>query len=387
MICPAMPSIFISYRRTDSGDITGRIYDRLVSYFGPDVIFRDIQSIPFGVDFRDYINGELGDCQVLVAVIGPNWLTVQDKEGNRRLDYPRDWVRLEIKTALERNIPVIPLLVHNAKLPRAKDLPDCLQPLAYRNSATARSDPDFHPDMDRLVKGLETQLVTQLPTQVASLPVPSNIPNPKTRCFVDREKPIEKVHQLLQQYGLSVITSHGVGGMGKTELATQYSLKHKHDYLGGVCWLFPKQSDIGPQITEFVRAYCPKSLTIPEELTLPNQISFCWNNWPGKDILIVIDDLVDYDTVQTYLPLNNPRFKVLITTRERLGLPRSQQLILEGLPPESSRQLLGHLWGDDVLQQKESFANQLCDFAEHLPQKLHMLAALAGDTFLAGEDS
>ncbi|MEM8808728.1 MAG: toll/interleukin-1 receptor domain-containing protein [Cyanobacteria bacterium P01_G01_bin.38] len=381
-----MPSIFISYRRSDSGDITGRIYDRLVGHFGPDVIFRDIQSIPFGVDFRNYIETELSGCQVLVAVIGPTWLTVQDAEGNRRLDHPGDWVRLEIETALQRGIPVIPLLVSMARLPRAVDLPDCLQPLAYRSSTTARADPDFHPDMDRLIEGLTELLSTRSPAQVVSSPVPNNIPPPKTSCFVDRERPIETVHQLLQQHQLAVITSvNSAGGMGKTELATQYSLKHRQDYRGGVCWLYPKQSNLGPQITEFVRAHFSEILMIPGDLALQTQVSFCWNKWPEDDVLIVIDDLVDYSTVRSYLPINNPRFKVLITTRERLSLPRSQQLILGGLPRESSRQLLGHLWGEDVLQQQATLADQLCEYAEHLPQKLHLIAALAGDKFLTGE--
>lgn len=384
---PAMPSIFISYRRLDSGDITGRIYDRLVNHFGPDVIFRDVQSIPFGIDFRDYINNELCDCQVLVAVMGPQWLTVEDAAGNRRLDHPGDWVRLEIETALNRGIPVIPVLVGGAQLPKADELPDCLQALAYRNCTTARSDPDFHPDMDRLIEGLKTLLVsrTSSTSPLGAVPIPSNIPTPKTSRFVDREQPIEQVHQILQQYRLALITSvNGAGGMGKTELAIQYSLKHRQDYRGGVCWLYPKASDIGPQITEFVRANFAESLKIPDGLTLPNQVSYCWRNWPDGDVLLVVDDPPSYEAIQPYLPLNNLRFKVLLTSRQRLGIPVPQQLKLEGLPRESSLQLLGHLWGDDVFQQQADFAEQLCEYAEFLPQKLHMLAALAGEKFLEG---
>ena len=127
-----MPSIFLSYRRSDSSDITGRIYDRLSGHFGPEILFRDVQSIPLGIDFRTHIEKELSGCRVLVAVIGPTWLTVKDAKGNRRLHQPGDWVRLEIATALERDIPVIPLLVRDAALPKVGDLPECLQPLAYR---------------------------------------------------------------------------------------------------------------------------------------------------------------------------------------------------------------------------------------------------------------
>jgi hypothetical protein len=202
---------------------------------------------------------------------------------------------------------------------------------------------------------------------------------------VDREQPIEQIHQILQQYGLGLITSvNNAGGMGKTELAIQYSLKHRQDYPGGVCWLYPKGSDIGPQITEFVRAQFSQSLKIPDGLNLPNQVAYCWRHWPEGNVLLVVDDPPSYETVQPYLPLNNSRFKVLLTSRQRLGLPKSQRLVLDGLPPDSSLQLLAHLWGEDFVRQKAEFAQEFCECAGHLPQKLHMLAALVEDQFLEG---
>ncbi|MDX2216870.1 MAG: TIR domain-containing protein [Oculatellaceae cyanobacterium bins.114] len=152
---PPSNSIFISYRRSDSNDVTGRIYDRLSEHFGRKVVFKDVDSIPPGVDFRTHLNQGVGNCQVLVAVIGSTWLSVQDDEGNRRLDKPDDWVRAEIETALGRNIPVIPLLVGGARLPRVDELPNTLAELAYRNAAQARPDPDFHQDLTRLIRALE----------------------------------------------------------------------------------------------------------------------------------------------------------------------------------------------------------------------------------------
>lgn len=83
-----------------------------------------MQSILLGIDFQDYINSTLQDCQVMVAVVGSQWLTAVDADGDRRLDRPDAWVRLEIATALNRDIPVIPLLVGNAWLPKAEDPPD-----------------------------------------------------------------------------------------------------------------------------------------------------------------------------------------------------------------------------------------------------------------------
>ena len=151
-----MPKIFISYRRSDSEDVTGRIYDRLVAHFGDDAIFKDVDDIPFGVDFRDYLNESLDQCQVVLAVIGNTWLTAGDGQGKRRLDNPADWVRLELEEALKRKtMLVVPLLVSRASLPRADDLPQSMANLAYRNSAQARPDPDFHKDMGRLIGQLE----------------------------------------------------------------------------------------------------------------------------------------------------------------------------------------------------------------------------------------
>src|SRR5262249_19799012 len=147
--------IFISYRRDDSADVTGRIYDRLVERYGKIRIFKDVDSIPFGVDFRTYLDEAVGDCTVLIAVIGDKWLYALNPLGKRRLDDPGDFVRIEIASALKRNILVIPVLVNGAKMPAEGDLPDDLKGLVYRNGTPVRHDPDFHTDVDRVLKGLD----------------------------------------------------------------------------------------------------------------------------------------------------------------------------------------------------------------------------------------
>lgn len=147
--------VFISYRRADSDDIVGRIYDRLADGFGREAIFKDVDAIPLGTDFRQVIDTAVGNCQVLLAVIGRDWLTVTESDGSRRLDSPRDYVRLEIESALERGIPVIPLLVRGATMPQAADLPLAIRDLAHRNGISVRSDPDFKGDMERLIRAIE----------------------------------------------------------------------------------------------------------------------------------------------------------------------------------------------------------------------------------------
>jgi TIR domain len=146
-------AIFISYRREDSSDVTGRIYDRLTAHFGKDTVFKDVDSIPLGVDFRKHLGDSVGRCDVLLTIIGKQWLVAD--ESQRRLDDVRDFVRIEIEAALQRDIPVIPVLVQGASVPKPADLPETLQSLVYRNGIACRPDPDFHSDMDRLIRGIE----------------------------------------------------------------------------------------------------------------------------------------------------------------------------------------------------------------------------------------
>jgi hypothetical protein len=157
-----MPKIFISYRREDSEAVTGRIDDRLVPHFGRGRVFLDVDTIPFGVDFRKHLDQAVGRCDVLLAVIGEQWLNARypdgPKRGQRRLDDPADFVRLEIQSALARGIPVIPVLVGKATMPREEDLPDGLKPLVYRHAAEVRSGQDFHDHVDRLIRGIEQML-------------------------------------------------------------------------------------------------------------------------------------------------------------------------------------------------------------------------------------
>jgi eukaryotic-like serine/threonine-protein kinase len=150
----ALPGIFISYRRSDSPDATGRIYDRLVSEFGKAQVFKDVDSIPLGQDFRGHLNDIVGNCAAMLAIVGPQWSEVRDKTGQRRLDDADDFVRIELEAALTRDIPVVPVLVGHAPIPVAKDLPDSLASMAFRQSIEVRPDPDFHNDVTRLVAAL-----------------------------------------------------------------------------------------------------------------------------------------------------------------------------------------------------------------------------------------
>jgi hypothetical protein len=144
-----MNSIFISYRRADSADAVGRIYDYLEGIVGKENIFKDVHSVQLGVDYLKVTAEAVGNCNVQLAIIGHEWLK------GHRIDDPNDLVRVEIETALARDIPVIPVLVGGAEMPAQDELPDGLKPLGYRNAIKVRPDPDFPTDMARLMAALQ----------------------------------------------------------------------------------------------------------------------------------------------------------------------------------------------------------------------------------------
>jgi hypothetical protein len=153
-----MSRVFISYRRDDSAHVTGRIFDRLKNHFDKKVLFRDVDTIPYGRDFREVIQEAVEGCEILLAVIGPAWLDARNEKGERRLDKPSDFVRLEIEAAMKRGITVIPLLIAPARMPEEELLPESLRQLVYLNGPEVRRDPDFHSDMDRLIRVLTVKL-------------------------------------------------------------------------------------------------------------------------------------------------------------------------------------------------------------------------------------
>jgi hypothetical protein len=146
--------VFISYRRDESAGYAGWIADSFEEYFGEDKVFRDIDSLEPGLDFSEAIERALESSEVLLAVIGKHWLTATDAAGQRRLENPHDFVRVEIATALKRNIRVIPVLVQGASMPSADEVPEDLAPLTRRN-AFELHDTSWRDDFRRLITVIE----------------------------------------------------------------------------------------------------------------------------------------------------------------------------------------------------------------------------------------
>jgi formylglycine-generating enzyme required for sulfatase activity len=150
--------IFISYRRADSRKDAGRIYDRLVEAFGKENVFKDVDSIPIGKDFRGILREAVAKCDVELVIIGKQWLDIRDEAGSRRLENPGDFVRIEVESALQRDsCLVVPVLVDNASMPQADELPINLRELAFKHATSVRDDPDFHGDVSKIIRGLQDQ--------------------------------------------------------------------------------------------------------------------------------------------------------------------------------------------------------------------------------------
>jgi hypothetical protein len=161
------PRVFLSYRRDDTSGHAGRLYDLLAARYGGGQIFMDVDTIPLGSEFREAISGAVASCDVLIALIGHDWLEARDAAGHRRLDDRDDYVRREIESALEQGVVVVPTCVQGAQTPRAEDLPPSLAPLAGRQGFQL-TDSGWQDDVERLLRRLEAEAEAQ-PEEVGAV--------------------------------------------------------------------------------------------------------------------------------------------------------------------------------------------------------------------------
>jgi len=179
-----MPAgIFISYRRHEALKEARAIFEKLSREFGAGQVFIDLEGLDYGVDFVESLDRQLQHCEVMLALIGPGWLDSPDGHGGRRLDDANDFVRIELRTALQRNIRVVPVLFDGAPMPRTADLPADLEALARRN----KIDLDFtrfDADIGRLVSSLRKILLPSplpaIPAEPPSTPAPAPAPERTT---------------------------------------------------------------------------------------------------------------------------------------------------------------------------------------------------------------
>lgn len=178
-------TIFVNYRRKDSEAITGRIGDRLAEHFGEKNVYRDVESIPVGVDFVTHLESAIAACKVFVVVIGPDWVS-------DRLTEPEDFVRLEIETALRRRIPIVPVLVEGAMMPTKAVLPESLRPMVRLQGVRVDAGSEFGLQMTGLLSDIENVMP---PTSTAPPTFPARRTSPTwpsastTRASSDKMEP------------------------------------------------------------------------------------------------------------------------------------------------------------------------------------------------------
>ncbi|REJ39223.1 MAG: tetratricopeptide repeat protein [Microcystis flos-aquae TF09] len=182
-------------------------------------------------------------------------------------------------------------------------------------------------------------------------------------------------HQLQQQERIAITAVvTGMAGVGKTELALQYALYHKKKstYPGGICWIGVQAETVGVQLLNFAKSLL--GLFPPEDLNLRGQLDYCWARWqPPGDVLLILDDVHQYGEIQDYLPPQEQRFKVLITTRQHWLAASFEQLRLPVLSESAALALLESLIGASRLQAELEVGKGLCAWLGYLPLGLELV--------------
>jgi hypothetical protein len=190
--------IFVSYRRLDSAGYTGRLSDRLALEFGHENLFLDVDNIPLGVNFVKYLRDQVDCCAVLLAVIGPLWLKLRDENDKLLVNKPNDFVRVEIAAALERGIPVVPVLVDGGRIPRKAELPKNLKAITDQNAIQLRHA-SFHRDVNKLVVELKSILSTEPQRDLSTVlhAVDKALtPEPKQTTFTEQQLEVMRLQAL-----------------------------------------------------------------------------------------------------------------------------------------------------------------------------------------------
>jgi TIR domain len=180
--------VFISYRRDDARWQAREIYRALKQVLPSDHVFMDIDSIPIGVDFVEFLEGWVEQCDIMLALIGVGWAeNIDPKTGRRRLENPDDFMRIEVRKGLSRGIPVVPILLDGATIPDAGQLPDDLQRLIRRNAEFV-DHRTVDTDVERLIRKLR---LTDRPAETAaSNPV---VASPHVAAVEDRARAVDPI--------------------------------------------------------------------------------------------------------------------------------------------------------------------------------------------------
>ncbi len=331
-----MKRIAISYRRADSAAICRAIFDRLTQHYGCESVFIDIDRIPFGENFHDYIAHTLEKTDVLLVVVGPKWRGTRGKELPRIHDAD-DPVRLEIETAAAAGTSILPVLVHNARMPAETDLPKSLEWFAALNAARVDEARDFDVHMKGLIEAIDERAGEGRRSRFGEI-APNNIPH-QLSTFVGRKSELKHLQSLLRAKRLVSIV--GPGGVGKTRLAIQLAHNVLPQLPGGA-WFVPVSEALTTDVA--VAVANAMGLEIAGRDPLQTIVQYVG----GQETLLILDDSEQYlEAIADFAAqvLKVASFvKLLVTSRERLHVTGEQvysiaplQLPRDDMPLEEVR--------------------------------------------------
>jgi len=381
-------AVFINYRGEDSHSYGALIYTELTRRFGEDQVFLDAESIPAGADFVEELLGRVRSARVLLAVIGPRWLTAADATGERRLDDPGDWIRRELTEAFAAGVRVIPILTDQAELPRAAELPPDIAALSrcqYRH--LRRREPTaglarIVADLTGLDPGLASAAHSRdnAPRQLPAAP----------GLFTGRAAELlaltDAATRTGPDAGATVVISAigGAGGIGKTALALHWAYQHLHRFPDGQLYVNLRGFDPSGQpacVRDVVRGFLidlgVDLSTLPDDLDA--QTARYRSLVAGKRMLIVLDNAGDLDQVTPLLP-GSPTCTVVVTSRRHLAgltLHGACLLDLDVLPEADARDLLARHLGPERLVAEPEAVAELLVVCAGLPLAIRIVAARA----------
>ena len=239
-------------------------------------------------------------------------------------------------------------------------------------NATAYIGDQYHFDSDAVIQALG-KLLDEFSKKQSIVGTPNNLPRSGAIAFVGRDDLLTKLDEQLQSNERIGITGvKGMGGIGKTELALQYAIASYNEskYPGGVCWLQARDQEIATQIINFARVNL--GINPPDDMEADEQVRFTWQRWQQGNSLIILDDVTDYNAIAPSLPPSDPRFKVLITTRNNLGAAITQ-IEIEALSDAAAIALLKSIIGDERVETQKADAEALCRWVGNLPLGLELL--------------
>jgi tetratricopeptide (TPR) repeat protein len=381
--------VFINYRGEDTHSYGALLYTELVRQFGEDRVFLDCHSIPAGADFVEELLGQVRSARVLLAVIGPRWLTATDPSDRRRIDDPADWIRRELVEAFAIGVRVIPVLTEHASLPDAADLPADIAALGrcqYRQ--LRRREPVS--DLARIIMDLTELDPTLAVTARRRDDVPRQLPT-APRLFTGRTAELATLTDAVTASpdaaaSTTILAITGSGGTGKTTLALYWAYQHLHRFPDGQLYVNLRGFDPCGQpmpasqaVRGFLNALGVDLSTLPADLDA--QTARYRSVMAGKRMLIVLDNARDIEQIAALLP-TGPSCAVLITSRRQFaGLAALHAADLLGvgvLPDHDAHELLARHLGQDRLSAEPDATGELLAVCAGLPLAIRIVASRAG---------